>query len=85
MIRFSKKFKKQYQKLPAKYQQQFIERLQLWQEQPYHPLLNNHKLSGKLSDFYSININADLRALYQVVGDDIYIYQLIGTHSQLYG
>lgn len=82
---FSKKFKKQYKKLPPKLQKQTKERLELWQEQPNHPLLRLHKLEGKMNMFYSINITGDLRALYEVVDGEIYIYQLIGTHAQLYG
>ena len=70
--------------MPAKLQKQTKERLQLWQEQPNHPLLRLHRLEGELNKFYSINITGDVRALYELIDDNIYIYQLIGTHSQLY-
>ncbi|HCM52121.1 TPA: hypothetical protein DIS56_03265 [Candidatus Saccharibacteria bacterium] len=84
-IRFSKRFEKQYQKLSKKNRNKFWERLELWKTEPYHPLLKHHVLSGKLAGLHSINITADLRAIYRVVNDTIYIYELIGTHSQLYG
>lgn len=60
-------------------------RIELWQEQPDNPLLRLHQLEGELNNFYSINISGDLRALYEVIGDKIFVYEMIGTHSQLYG
>lgn len=32
-----------------------------------------------------ISVGGDLRALFQVVDGTIVIYEMIGTHSQLYG
>ncbi len=84
-IIFSKRFKKQYKKLPPKLQKQTKNRIELWQEQPDNPILRRHKLEGELNNFYSINISGDLRALYEVIDNDIYIYEMIGSHSQLYG
>lgn len=84
-IRFSKKFKKQYKKLTAKQQKQFDSRFELWQENPDHPLLRRHQLSGKLKRLYSIDITGDIRVLYEIVGDQVFVYQLIGSHSELYG
>ena len=83
-VQFSTKFKKQYKKLPKKVQIQFDTRFELWHQQPTHPLLRLHKLKGTLSNLYSININADIRALYEVIEDEVYIYKLIGSHPQLY-
>lgn len=84
-VRFSKRFNKQLGKLSKQKQDKFWERLELWQRHPESPLLHQHRLSGKLSHFYSINIGGDLRALFQVVDGTIVIYEMIGTHSQLYG
>jgi addiction module RelE/StbE family toxin len=84
-IIFSKRFKKQYKKLPPKLQIQTKNRIELWSEQPDNPILKRHKLEGALNNFYSINISGDLRALYEVIDEDIYIYEMIGSHSQLYG
>lgn len=84
-IEFHKDFKKDFKKLSPKIQKKFWERLELWQEQPLHPLLNHHMLSGKYQGLHSINITADVRALYQQKGQVLVIYLMIGTHSQLYG
>lgn len=82
-VRFSKKFQKQYKKLPFKLQKQLKLRIELWQEQPQHPLLRLHRLEGELSRFYSINITGDVRALYEVIDGELYLYEMIGTHSFL--
>lgn len=84
-VRFSKRFVKQYNKLSPRYRRKFDARLLLWQEQPYHPLLNHHELGGKMAGLHSINVSGGIRALYRITDNTIYIYELIGTHSQLYG
>lgn len=82
-IRFTNRFKKQYKKSSEKIQKEFDKKLKLFLHTPLHPLLNNHPLKGKLLGLRSINITGDWRAIYSVENDDI-IFELIGTHSQLY-
>lgn len=84
-IRYSKKFKKQYKKLSPKLQQKTKASIKLWAHAPNDESLRLHRLSGKMSRFYSIDITGDVRALYEIVNGDVYMYQMAGTHSQLYG
>jgi addiction module RelE/StbE family toxin len=84
-IRYLPKFKKQYKKLPKRFQEQFDERLQLFLVDPTLPMLRVHPLKGKFAGYWSLNVNGDLRALYLVDGETIIIFALIGTHSELYG
>lgn len=84
-IRFSKRFRKQYQRLPTPVQAAAQRRLRLWQEDPMNSLLRVHRLEGRMSRFFSINITGDIRALYEIVDDEVYIFEMIGSHSQLYG
>lgn len=84
-IQYTPKFKKQYKKLPAKLQRQFDERLQLFVKDPTNPMLRVHPLKGSYSGYWSMNVSGDLRALYLKKGDDLVIFALIGTHSQLFG
>ena len=85
IIQYLPKFKKQYQKLPIKLQQQFDARLRLFMADPSAPQLRVHPLRGKYTGYWSMNVNGDLRALYVKRGDEIVIFALIGTHSELYG
>ncbi len=86
-IKFNKKFVKQYDKVDAKIKSLFENRLNLFLENPLHPLLNNHALQGHLYGYRSINITGDWRALYTeytVETTQLIIFEIIGTHSQLY-
>ena len=84
-IIYSKRFIKQLAKQPIKVEKVLKNRLTLFKEDMYHPMLHNHALQGSLKGYYSINITGDVRALYEIINDEAYLYDLIGTHSQLYG
>ncbi len=84
-IRYLPKFKKQYKKLPNTFQKQFDERLQLFMNDPTAPQLRVHPLKGAYAGYWSMNVNGDIRALYTIRGDEVIIFALIGSHSELYG
>lgn len=84
-IDYTKKFIKQYHKLPTKTQARFKNRLDMFQKEPGNPILNKHPLRGNYQGFYSINVTGDVRALYTHRGNSIILFGFIGTHSQLYG
>jgi mRNA-degrading endonuclease YafQ of YafQ-DinJ toxin-antitoxin module len=82
-IKFRKSFQKQYKKLPKKVQIQFKERLLMLIENKYHPLLNMHKLNGTESEFLSMNVTGDYRALF-IIESTVFTFYKIGSHSELY-
>ncbi|HBQ51065.1 hypothetical protein A3B42_03610 [Candidatus Daviesbacteria bacterium RIFCSPLOWO2_01_FULL_38_10] len=88
-IDYSNKFDKQLKKAPLEIKIAFKQRLSLFLEDPAHPQLKNHKLTGQLSDYKSINITGDWRAIYSESedesGEKIIIFEVLGTHSELYG
>lgn len=84
-IQYMPKFKKQYKKLPSKLQLQFDERVRLFVIDPTHPKLRVHPLKGKFAGHWSLDVSGDIRALYLKRGEELVIFALIGTHSQLYG
>ena len=85
-VKFSKHFSKQYDKAPGTIRQAFDQRLKLFLHNKFHPQLKNHALEGNLKGFRSINVTGDWRAIFREVnhGGRIY-FDLLGTHSQLYG
>ena len=83
-IRFHKNFEKQYKKLKKKEQEKVQQRLALFLENPYHSQLNNHPLKGKYTDYRSINIAGDLRAIYKYISENECIFVVIDSHSNLY-
>ncbi len=85
IIQRTPKFKKQYKILPAKFQLQFDARLRMFAKDPSDARLRTHPLKGNFAGYWSIDVNGDVRALYRKDGEDIILFALIGTHSQLYG
>ena len=87
-IKFGRKFKKQYAKAPSKVQQALEKRILLLSQDPTNLQLNNHALTGQYKGLRSINITGDWRALFAEVvtakGEMTVIFELLGTHSQLY-
>lgn len=86
-IYYHKEFKKQYKKLPKNVNLAFKKRLALFMLDSFHPLLNNHSLSGKYSGCRSINVSGDYRAIYFHFiqsNSDVIEFLQIGTHAQLY-
>lgn len=81
---FHKNFKKGYKKLLLKTRQKFKERLKLFINDPYGPVLNNHALHGKWQDFRSINVTGDIRAIYKPLDSQSVEFVLIDSHSNLY-
>ena len=82
-IVFHKKFTKRFDVLPKKIQEQFYERLTIFGISQFHPLLNNHILHHPYEGCRSINVNSNLRALFETISDTITFIR-IDTHSNLY-
>jgi len=83
-IRFHQNFDKQYKKLRSAEKKKTLERLRVFLENPFDPLLDNHPLRGKYADYRSISITGDLRALYKFLGDNECIFVIVDSHSNLY-
>ena len=83
-IRFHKNFEKQYKKLKKREQEKVQGKLELFLENPFNPILNNHPLRGKYTDYKSINITGNLRAVYKRIDDEECIFVVVDTHSNLY-
>ncbi len=83
-ILFHKHFRKSYEKLPSKIKEQFKKRLDIFAEDQFNFILNNHALHGEWQAFRSINITNDFRALYQSLDRNLVEFFIIDTHSNLY-
>ncbi len=83
-IKLHRNFLKDYKKLSKKVQEKFKERKNLFIENKFHPLLNNHSVEPTYPKWRSINITSDYRALFEIEGKDTFVFMKIGTHSELY-
>lgn len=83
-VEFTKNFIKQSKKLSPKLRVQVFQRIKLFTKEPLNPLLRDHQLKGKYKQYRSIDITGDYRALY-LREENMVIFDIVGTHSQLYG
>lgn len=85
---FAKKFKKQYEKADYKIKSAFDKKIELFLQDPFYPLLNNHVLTGQYSGKRSINVTGDWRAIFSEIENEeeekVVIFELLDTHSNLY-
>ena len=93
-IKLHRDFEKQYRKLKEREKKKFKQRRDLFLQDEFNPILNNHSLKGKYQGYRSINITGDLRAIYKrsLQGQGPYrrdrqtvIFVAIHIHSNLYG
>ncbi|OGG48397.1 hypothetical protein A3G63_02525 [Candidatus Kaiserbacteria bacterium RIFCSPLOWO2_12_FULL_52_8] len=85
IIVYASSFKKQIRHLPPGIKRALSERLRLFVDMPYHPLLDNHVLKGDRRGYRSINITGDWRVIYEYVDATNVRLIEIGTHHDLYG
>jgi len=85
IVAYSKKFQKDYKKLPFKLQEQFKLRRNLFLTKPFDPILNNHQLHDPYAGGRSINITGDYRAIFYHGTGDVIRFLAIGTHHELFG
>lgn len=84
-ITTTKKFDKQFKKQPRKIQKEFAKRIAMFLVNLNNPILNTHKLSGKLKNLWSFNVSGDIRVVFDMsFGSDIVVLEAIGSHSKLY-
>ncbi|QQG43331.1 MAG: type II toxin-antitoxin system mRNA interferase toxin, RelE/StbE family [Candidatus Daviesbacteria bacterium] len=74
------KLKRKDKKLSKKIEKQ----LALFQENPKHPSLRTHKLTGNLTNRWSISLSKGLRMVYLLLDKDIAYFVDLGTHDEVY-
>lgn len=80
-IKKAKKFVKKHPELLSQYEKT----LKLLELNPFHPSLRLHKLSGKLSELYSVSINITYRISIDFIIDDKMIIPInVGKHDVVY-
>ena len=84
-IETTKFFAKKAAKVDAKILKAFTERIELFQIEPFHPLLKNHALHGKRKHQRSINITGDWRLIFEQYDANTVRLIDIDTHPNLYG
>lgn len=58
--------------------------IKLFESNPKHPSLRTHKLTGNLTNRWSISISRGLRMVYVIIANDIAYFIDLGTHDEVY-
>lgn len=85
IIKYHKDFTKAYKKLPEGVKNKLKQRLLLFEQDNFNPLLNNHALTGKYKGHRSINVTGDIRAVFKEEDEEPVIFVDVDSHSNLYG
>ena len=56
----------------------------LFEENPKHPSLRTHKLTGGLGNLRSISISMSIRMVYILLDEDTALFVKIGMHDEVY-
>jgi addiction module RelE/StbE family toxin len=84
IVTTTRKFDKRFKKQSARIKQEFGERIKIFLEDINNPILNIHKLSGKLNNLWSFNLSGDVRVIFDKSQKGVIILVDIGSHSELY-
>jgi mRNA-degrading endonuclease RelE of RelBE toxin-antitoxin system len=80
-FQFSKRFKKEYKKLPQNIQKSFNEKLSLLLQNMLHPSLRVKRIQGT-KDRWEGSVTMKYRFTFELIEDTI-IFRAIGTHDIL--
>ncbi len=85
-IQYHREFVKNYKKRISPYPKldtQFKNQLDKFIKNPNDPSLRDHKLIGKKKNFRAFSVSGDIRVVYLIINDTIWLYD-IGSHNQVY-
>lgn len=85
-LSFTQEVEKEIKKIKHKEPKLFnkiTKQLNCFRNNPKHPSLRNHKLSGNLSNSYSIYIEENIRMTYYIKDSEA-VFFLIGSHDKVY-
>lgn len=86
--KFSPSVQKELEKIQQKDRKlanRIEKQIALFEENPKHPSLRTHKLSGTIDNIWSISITMSIRMVYVLLDQGSVIFVKIGLHDELYG
>jgi addiction module RelE/StbE family toxin len=79
-LRILKKWRKKHPDLSERFQQ----KVSLFIEEPFHPSLRTHNLSGSLDGCLALSISFEYRLVFKFISDNQVLLIDIVTHDDVY-
>ncbi len=80
-ILYTPEFKRDYNALSDDLKITLKERGRLLQENPFHPLLRTHKLTGALNECWAYSVDFRVRVIFQFASKTEIVLLRVGDHS----
>lgn len=80
---FARAFKKVIKKNPE-LKDKLQDALEIFVNEPYHPILGTHKLSGKLKGHHAFILGYDCRVVFKFIDKEKVALISIGKHEEVY-
>lgn len=86
IIRYKNSFDQSFRELSRDEQKMVIQTIDLFQEDPFHPALQNHELHRELIGQRAISVSDDIRIIFREKWHYTEILMLdVGDHKRVYG
>ena len=80
-IYYSKKFEREYKKLPKEIKRVAEEKETMFREDPFDKKLDTHKLHGRYQDYWAFTVIGQYRIMFTFAEKDTIDFINIGTHE----
>jgi addiction module RelE/StbE family toxin len=80
-IAYTPQFIRMFRKLESALQEEAVEKIELFEENPNHLQLKAHKLKGRLKNRYSFSVNYQTRIIYTLLSKNEVAFLAIGDHD----
>ena len=80
-IRVSPKFEKHYRRLPKRIKEKAKEKELIFRENPFHPQLKTHQLSGKDKGCWTLGITYHYRIKFIFLADEEVLFLDVGARN----
>lgn len=80
-IYYSKKFAREYKKLPKKIKFIAEKKEKVFRKNPFDMSLKTHKLTGKLKSYWAFSLDYQYRIIFDFTDKDVIWFHSVGTHE----
>ncbi len=80
-IFYSSKFAREFRQLPKRIKEAAEKKEKIFRKNPFDKRLRTHKLSGRMSKFWSFSVDYKYRVIFEFVSKNIVWFYSIGNHS----